>query len=36
MKKLIKIELEYEDGTKSKLIGDEAERWNQAMNDVMF
>ena len=36
MKKVTKVEFEYEDGTKSKLIGDEAERWNQAMKDVMF
>lgn len=35
-KKLVRVEFEYEDGTISKLIGKEAERWNEAMSDVMF
>lgn len=35
-KKLIRLELEYEDGSISKLIGEEAEKWDKAMSDVMW
>ena len=35
-KKLKEVEFEYEDGSKSKLIGDDAKKWQEAMNDVMF
>jgi len=36
MKKLSRVELEYDDGSISKLVGKDAEEWDKAMNDVMF
>jgi len=35
-KKLVRAEFEYEDGSVSKLVGDEADKWDTAMGDVMF